>query len=187
MADFISVDIKGLEEITAALRLLPERIAANALRGAVRAGAEVIKAEAILRAPVWTGPMAEGHPPPGTLKRAIYSRYMYELSSKTQAVQRVTVRKGRPRSKREGSLPDAYYWTWVEFGHWWVPKAGTTRRARRLGVLASQLGAKWIPAHPFMRPAYEAKREAAVHAFAQYLAERVPKEVAKIAVRRMAR
>lgn len=151
------VNIAGLSELRAALRALPQRIARNALRGAVNAGASVIRAEARARAPVYTGEVAKGHPPPGTLKRAIYQKQIAELSSLMNQVFFVGVRHGkkyRNQGKKGDKSQDAYYWRFVEFG-------------------TSNMSAR-----PFMRPAFEAKKRDAVEAIKIYLTERIAREVA---------
>lgn len=47
--------VKGLAELQKALDELPEKIAANVMRGAMRAGAKVLADEARLQAPVLSG------------------------------------------------------------------------------------------------------------------------------------
>jgi HK97 gp10 family phage protein len=153
------VNVEGLAELRAALRELPQRIARNVLRGAVSAGAAVIRKEAKARAPLYTGKVAEGHPPPGTLKRAIYQKQINELSSLTNQVFFVGVRHGKKyqkQGKKGDKSQDAYYWRWVEFG--------TSKMAAR----------------PFMRPAFEAKKNEAVAAIKTYLTDRIAKEVAEL-------
>lgn len=164
MADLVYV--AGLKELKEALAALPERIARNVLRGGVSAGAAVIRKEAQLLAPVYTGEVAAGHPPPGTLKRAVYQKQIAELSSNTKQVFYVGVRKGRAaqhsgsksskNGPTQGTNLDAYYASWVEFG--------TSKMAAR----------------PYMRPAFEAKKGAAIEAIRAYIEQRIPQEVAKL-------
>lgn len=182
-----SVQIAGLAELADALKELPDRIARNALRGAVGAGARVIRDEAKLRAPLYTGPVSEGHPPPGTLKRSIVQKQIAELSSLTKQVYYVTVRKGKKYQKqgKKGNLSqDAYYASWVEFGHWinTTGKAlgGTGKMSQRAAAVAAGHN-KFMPAHPFLRPAYEAKKMEAVEAIKTYLDERIQREAAALA------
>lgn len=107
MADLQNV--QGLKELQAALKDLPERIARNVLRGAVGAGAAVIRKEARGRAPVATG----------TLKRAIYQKQIRELSSQVKQTFYVGARKGkkyRYQGKKGTLSQDAYYARFVEFG-----------------------------------------------------------------------
>jgi HK97 gp10 family phage protein len=159
LADFQNISIQGFEDFKRQLALLPGRVGRNVLRGAVNAGATVIRKEVALRAPEYTGPVAEGHPPPGTLKRAVYQKQIAELSSAVQQTFFVGVRAGKRQQtlKRGGKTVnlDAYYGRFVEFG-------------------TSKMSAR-----PFLRPAFEAKKEAAIEAMRAYMAERIPKELDK--------
>lgn len=155
-----TLNISGLKELQAALKELPDRIAKNVLRGSVAAGAAIIRNEARQRAPVYTGEVAAGHPPPGTLKRSIVQKQIKELSNATKQTFFVTVRRGKEYQKqgKKGNLSqDAYYASWVEFGN-------------------SRMSAR-----PYLRPAFEAKKEAAIEAIRAYLEKRIPEEAAKLA------
>ena len=151
--------IEGLDKLAWRLKQLPDRIGRNVLRGAVSAGAAVIRNEAKLKAPLYTGDVSKGHPPPGTLKRSIYQKQIAELSSLGRQVFYVGVRQGKEYQKqgKKGNLSqDAYYWKFVEFG--------TVNMA----------------AHPFLRPAFEVKKMDAVSAISDYMEARIPQEVSKL-------
>ena len=161
MAEYQNISIHGFEDFKRQLALLPGRVGRNVLRGMVNAGATVIRKEAVLRAPEYTGTVQEGHPPPGTLKKAIYQKQIAELSNAVQQTFFVGWRQGREvqavkRGKKIVNL-DAYYGHMVEFG--------TAKMSAR----------------PFMRPAFEAKKEAAIEAMRAYGAERIPRELDKAA------
>lgn len=150
---------KGLKELQQALKQLPDRIAKNALRGSVSAGAAVIRKEARDHAPVYQEQVQAGHPPAGTLKRAVYQKQINELSNAVKQTFFVGVRAGKKYQKqgKNGQLSqDAYYASWIEFG-------------------TSKMSAR-----PFMRPAFEGKKTAAVEAIRAYLEKRIPEEVAKL-------
>lgn len=152
MADTLTVTIAGLSELAAKMRELAPKIARNALRRSVGAGAGVIRDEAKSKAPVYTGEVSQGHPPPGTLKRSIIIKQIPEQSSQWAQVFYVTVRHGKryqKQGKKGDKSQDAYYWRLVEFGY---PK---------------------MTARPFMRPAFEGKKEAAVEAIKGKLAQGV--------------
>lgn len=149
------VEIQGLQELQAKLLELPKRVAKNAMRQAANAAAGVIRNEIKLRAPVYSGPVSAGHPPPGTLKRAIVSKYIREMSNDFEAVFKVTVRKGKrftKQGKKENLSQDAYYAMWVELG--------TAKMAAR----------------PFFRPGYEAKKQEALDALIKKLKDRLEQE-----------
>ena len=150
--------IKGLSELSAALKELPQRIARNALRQSVARGASLIRDEAKARAPV-SSEAQPGHPLPGTLRRAIVIRHDAKRSGPTSQTYVVAVRQGkkyRNQGKKGNRSQDAYYWRWVEFG--------TVKMSAR----------------PFLRPAFEAKKQEAVQAITEYLAQRIAQEAASL-------
>ena len=67
MAEFAT--IQGLDVFAQALKILPANVARRVLRGAVASGGKVIRDEAKAKAPVFTGKVSQGHPPPGTHRR----------------------------------------------------------------------------------------------------------------------
>lgn len=153
------VHVQGLKELNDALKQLPERIAKNALRAGVYAGAKVIRDEAKMKAPRYTGPVSQGHPPPGTLKRSIIMKHIPEQSGLYRQTFYVTVRSGkqyRNQGKKGNLSQDAYYWRWVEFG-------------------TAKMSAK-----PFLRPAFEGQKTGALDAIKNKLAARIEEEAAKL-------
>lgn len=177
MADACALEIDGLQQMLAELRSLPDIMQKRVMKGAVATGCSVIRKEAIQLAPEWTGPVSQGHPPPGTLKRAIYQTRLTDECTATVEAWKVDVRRGKAsqsvkRGKSTVNL-DAYYAAWVERGHYTrAPKRGVSKDAR---AAARALGvAHWVPAKPFMRPALDTKAQAAFDAMQAYLNERLP-------------
>jgi HK97 gp10 family phage protein len=155
------VNVSGLRELNDALTQLPARIAKNTLRGGVNAAASVFVKEARALAPESTGPVSEGHPPPGTLKRAIYRKQIAEKSGVTEQTFYIGVRSGKNyRDTKRGNL-DAYYAKWVEYGH-----VATNGRI--------------VPAQPFMRTAFSMHVDDAINAMRDYLSERIPREISEL-------
>lgn len=105
----------------------------------------------------------------------IVKRLEEESSGGTRQVYLVTVRKG---SYGGG---DAFYWRWVENGHKFVPpnRNVSARTGRTVGWAAHrraaelEYGTKRTRAYPFMRPAYETKKQEAVNLMTQTLAEQL--------------
>jgi HK97 gp10 family phage protein len=182
-----SVQVKGLRELNAALADLPRNIGRNVLRGAVRAGAVVVRDEAKVRAPVVTG----------QLRRALYMKQIREQSNALRQVFYVGVRAGKAyrnlttKGGKDRSM-DAYYAKFVEYGHF--SRRSTGRGFAKIGYRRSDRGqrnnellagevqsgaVRWIAARPFMRPAWDARKEDALKALAAYLEQRIPQEVAK--------
>lgn len=181
MADSASMQIDGLQQMLAELRSLPDVLQKRVMKGAVATGCSVIRKEAILNAPEWTGPVSQGHPPPGTLKRAIYQTRLTDECTATVETWKVDVRRGKAaqsvkRGKSTVNL-DAYYATWVEYGHYTRAPKGQSRRVEDRAVRAAARGlgvAHWVPAKPFMRPAFDLKAKAAIDAMQSYFNERLP-------------
>src|SRR5205085_4196879 len=107
----VTMRVDGLRELQARLQMLAPAIARNALRAAVAAGASTIRDGARQAAPTYHGDVAQGHPPPGTLKRSIILKQARELSSTYRQVYLVTVRRGkkyRNQGKKGNLSQDAY-------------------------------------------------------------------------------
>ncbi|MEY3477718.1 MAG: hypothetical protein RLY65_2118 [Pseudomonadota bacterium] len=100
--------LEGLRELSKQLQLLPERVARNALRSAVYAGASVVRKAVKARAPVATS----------KLKASVYQKQIREHSNLYTQVFFVGIRSGA-RKKRDGSKDfsrDAWYWRMHEMG-----------------------------------------------------------------------
>lgn len=147
MATFVRVE--GLAEVTAALRALPPELASNRggpIRRSLARAAALIRDDAARRAPRRTGNLAiqvymfrDRNPRAST---GAAERYIIGVrSGQGQRTYRVRTRgKFAGRSQRRFSR-DAYYWRFVEFG------------------------TEKMTARPFLRPAFEANKEAAVTEF----------------------
>jgi len=145
-----SFSITGLSDLEKRLAELPLRIAKNVMRGAIRAGAVVIQKEAKAKCPV----SAEAHFLGKGVKRVLIQPG--ELKKKG-----IKVRQA-PRS----SSPLIAYWVYVSKRNWYwgFPEFGTAK----------------MTARPFMRPAFDEKKEAATEAIRAYMGPRIDKEVAKL-------
>lgn len=147
------MEVDGFDEVIRLLEGLPEKVGSDALRSAANAGASIIKAEVIVRAPLKKG----------ILKGNIYQKHMDEISSVTSQTYHVSWRK-----VGEGDVP--FYGAMVEYGHWYVPPKPD---GVKLKLHREQNRSIKVPAHPFLRPAYEAKKGAALKAMQDRLSERV--------------
>jgi HK97 gp10 family phage protein len=176
----VTVQLVGFKELAEALKDLPDNISKNVLRSAVGAGAAEIRKQAKAN--------AEAMRDTGTLARSIYQKQIREQSNVGKQVFYVGARQGKSYQKvgKKGVSQDAYYARYVELGHF---SRRTTkgfervsRNANRGGVnnqrLADQVQAgtvKWVPAKPFLRPAFDVKKESAIQAMAKKIAERLVK------------
>jgi len=149
------VRFEGLDKLAAALKEFSPTVQRKGLRQAVAAGSKIVRDEAKLKAPVYTGHISQGHPPPGTLKRAIAMARNRRESSPGCEVYHVYVRRDKVRSN--GRF-DAYYAHMVEFG--------TVK----------------MTARPFMRPAFEATKRDCVDAVTESLTktiEQIAKDISR--------
>jgi len=179
MSDTATLSMPNLADFLRELQALPKAIRERAVKGAVATAASVVRKDAIARAPLWTGEVQEGHPPPGTLKKAIYQTRMVDECTPTLEVWKVDAHKGKAvrnvgkkTSKfgpTQGVNKDAFYAAWVEYGHFTrTPKGPGKRKTRQLAGIAAGT-VRWVPPHPFMRPAFETKKTEALNAMAEYL------------------
>lgn len=163
MADTSTMRLEGFNELAAALRELPQRVARNGLRAAVNAGASVIKKEAQARAPIDTG----------ALKSNLYQKQIREKSGPMQQTFYVGIRKGVAKrannaaNRRAGIAGMAYKNDGSTF-YWKFQELGTSTMA----------------AHPFLRPAFETQKEIAVIAIGAKLDERIQKHARDLAAGR---
>lgn len=159
MAD--DVKFTGLSELRALFENLPNQLAEAGLRKAAFSGAELIANQAKDNVRSVTG----------TLYRAIIVKRLEEKSGRMIQTYKVCVRKGKFGG------PDGYYGQWVEYGHLIRGKGNAIRGGKaskqNQRVVLAQQGAASVPAHPFMRPAYEQKGSEAVELIKSTLAERI--------------
>jgi HK97 gp10 family phage protein len=184
--------VYGLDETKKDLMKLRRNIRRNVLRRAVRAGAVVIQKEARRRVPVRTG----------ALKKAIAVRSdntpygvrgMVYISSRVKMRASAAVQGKFVSAKQRGFAGTIYpkaYAHLVEYGaqpHYlgrgsqrsvkvkrgdkWVRQGGSSNESGR-----KHPGAR---AQPFIRPAYDTKKEAAVEAVTTTLRVEIAKEIAK--------
>ena len=160
MAD--DVTFTGLSNLQAMFKDLPAKLAEAGLRRAAFAGANLICEQAKVN-------VSRGQS--GTLAAAIITKRIEEKSGPFIQTYKVCVRKGKYGG------PDGYYGHWVEYGHLSRAKGQALRGSKtsvknqRAALLAG--GAAHVPAHPYMRPAYDAKAEEAVAVIKEELINRI--------------
>lgn len=146
----MQVEVKGLDQLGKALRALPSVLAKRYLRHATFAAADVIKEEAIALAPVRTGALRDHiatfrrSSDPNTAHYAVGVRRI-KFNRKEKTVLRL-LRKAQ-HVKRIAIEGDVYYWRFLEFG--------TSKMAPR----------------PFLRPAFEGKKDQALDTFRNDLSD----------------
>ncbi len=134
MIDF-GLDFSGLDNIAKDLEKLSRAENNKVLRDATRAGAEVLKDEVIDRAPFRTGKMRKN-----VVVVTQKSRRKGEISSGVH-IRGVNPRTGNSDNTMKAKNPrNAFYWRFVE------------------------MGTVNMPAHPFVRPAFDTRQEEAANA-----------------------
>ncbi len=151
------IKVTGLAELQALLDELPARIEGNVVRGGLRAAAKVVEAEAKRLCPVGkTGDLRE------SIRVSLRSKHGH-ISA--------TVKAGSAK---------AYYAHMVEFGtarHWIKPK--NRKSLFVAGLLREAVDHPGAKREPFMRPAIDGKANEAIETLANYLRERIPRELDK--------
>lgn len=166
----IAVEFQGVREIAAAMRELPRRLDSNLLNGGLIIGARLVRDEAQLLAPELSG--NDERWTRGALRRAIAATrvkpsdgFAAEVIVRVRKIsrrqlakfkRRQAARKSSGKSYRRIDPRDAFYWTFIEFG--------TAKMA----------------ASPFLRPAFESRKEQAVKASLAYFEQRVQLEIEKL-------
>lgn len=145
-----TITITGLADLEKRLLDFPDKIARKILNGAIRAGAVVIQREARDVAP-----------------RSDESHYLGKGIKRVE-IQPGSLKKGvrvRKAPRRSKTQP-VEYWVYVskKLWYWKFVEFGTSK----------------MSAQPFMRPAFEAKKQEALDKIREYLAARIDKEAAKV-------
>jgi HK97 gp10 family phage protein len=134
----ISMKIDGLRQLDEELKKLPIELQKKELRSAVAKSSAILRNEIIAKAPVDTG----------RVKNNVYRFYAKKQSDSGKATYVVGIRNGKKRkyvnsgkNRRIGRAGktyetegEAFYWRFTEFG------------------------TKKMPARPFVRPAFDAKK-----------------------------
>lgn len=156
------------DAIAKATGQIAEAVGESSLRAAGFAGAEVFRDEAKRN--------ASAHRKTGVLEKNIIVKRLEEESDggKRQAYL-VTVRTGK-----FGADGDAFYWRFVEQGHKFIRRGkGKDDTLKKRRVEALEFGTAMAPAYPFMRPAYESKKQEAADAMAAKLIEKLNEKLSK--------
>lgn len=149
----IETKVNGLAELDKALAELAGKLQRNVVRGALRAGAKQIEAEAKRHVPVKHGDL----------------RASIRVS--------VRLRRGVPQATISAGNKKAWYARLVEYGtlsH--VIKAKQTKGLFFGGINRAAVNHPGANKHPFMRPALDAASAKAIEAYAAYIRKRLAKQ-----------
>lgn len=149
------VNVKGLSDLAKALDTLPAKIQNNLMRGALRAGAKLVMAEA-----QHTAAFADRT---GALRASL--RIGTKLT-KTGVMANVSAGKGK-KGKDGKKATAAFYARFIEYGT--KPHEIRAKKGGLLAIGVSHVHHPGITPRPFLRPALDVTAPAAVQASAQYL------------------
>jgi len=145
-----SLDFSGLADIAKDLETLSRAENNKVLRDATRAGAEVLRQEVEDRAPVLTGKLKKN-----VVVVTQKGRRRGEIASGVH-IRGVNPVTGNSDNKMKASNPrNAFYWRFVE------------------------LGTSNMPAHPFVRPAFDTRQEEATQAALARMNQAIDEVLAK--------
>lgn len=159
-----SVRIEGLQELDAKLTELGTKAATRIIRKGLNAGGEVIQAAVQERAPVRPDLPSGDALPVGALAQDIQLRFGRDDEGLPAAI----VGPGKYTSHAAN---------WVEYGHRLVKGGYSSVKRGKLQGHGHQIGT--VPAHPFIRPGYEASAPEAVEVAVKTMTEEVEKEAQK--------
>lgn len=142
MSDGVQVQIKGVDELKAALLALPNKLRRRALRNALALGARLIRDEARRLTPAITVPIYRGNGmirrAPGTVRKAITVRTSKQARRRGDVGVFVNVRPAKGAYRGANKPFDPFYWRFLEFG--WTTRSG--KRIQPVGMLAKAAEAK---------------------------------------------
>lgn len=170
-------------KLSAAFKQVRDDMARRTSRVMVVAAGRIVKAEAkriaVANGSKRTGAMIknvafkfEKDAPAGTTQYNVGVRHGSDLSKKDKSNTKHKV-NGKGRIVKV-YVDDPYYWSWVEFGHRFLPKSfngNTSVRARRKAVATSFASPK-----PFLAPALVNAQQAAIDAMAEALVKELEKQ-----------
>lgn len=175
MAASFTCEINGLGELGAALDQLPGAISRRLLRGALQAAGDVIQSAVVAS--------AEQHRVTGALAGDIITKVHVDAGLEDNyvligpgydrsALNITGIRQGRHGLEATVNTADSpgVYGLFVEEGHAPPHTAADKRAAHRRGV-ELEFGGKDTPPHPWLQPAFDATKDAAMEAAKVFLTE----------------
>ena len=165
------VQIQGFAELDKFLKQFPAKIEGNIVRASLNAANKVIADEARLRAPVDDG----------------------DLRKSIRVSSRIFKRSGDIVSLVRAGNKKAFYAKFIEYGTAryftgkgtgsvkgpYVIRPKTKKSLFFLGQAVEQVVHEGIKPRPFMRPAFDSKKDEAIQAFARKMKQRIDKEFRK--------
>jgi HK97 gp10 family phage protein len=168
MAD---LKIEGLADLRMRMEGVSDKLVKNVLRSGLRQGANVVRNQARANFDGAVGPSEIT----GALKASI--RVTQRRGTPTRVVFNVVAGDLTSAQRKKFGTDAAFYALWVEKGHI-NRKAGQALRGSKAAITAIRAAStNNTPAHPFMRPAIQAKAQEAVDVMVQAIGARLPEVV----------
>jgi hypothetical protein len=165
-SSFLSADV-DLADVLKGLDALGGPIAYSLARSMGVAGGKVIRDEAIARCPVGIDQWYGHSKTPGLLRSSIYLAFRENASTTEKVTYGVT---WNSRKAPHGHL--------AEFGHWQRFVVSRDPQGDWYTTNIPLEAPKFVAAHPFLRPAFDAKQSAAVQAMLDRAKTRLPELIA---------
>ncbi|MDB5937542.1 MAG: hypothetical protein JWQ01_4886 [Massilia sp.] len=165
MAD---LKVQGLDDLRRRMEGLADRLINGAIKSGLRQGANIVKAQAKANFSAGVGPGVLS----GALKASI--RVTPRRGTPTRAVVSVVAGELTKAQTRKFGADSAYYSMWVEKGHI-NRKLGQALRGSKAGIKTARAASTSnTPAHPYMKPAIDAKAQEAIDVMIRVIGEKLP-------------
>jgi HK97 gp10 family phage protein len=164
--------VQGLDQLRVRLAAASDKLLKGALRTGLRKGATVVRNQARDNFNKAGGP--------NDITRALKSsiRVTQRRGTPTRVVFSVSAGALTNAQTKKFGADSAYYALWVEKGHINRKLGQALRGGSRKKAAARAASTSNTPAHPYMKPAIEAKAQEAIDIMIQTVADKLP-EVAK--------
>jgi HK97 gp10 family phage protein len=151
------------------MQAIPAQLEGKIARQALTAGGQIVQAAAEASAPKRTGELAEDIVIKVHTNTSGNFADNYVLIGPGYDRSKLKIRtRGRNAGKADSSSSPGVYGKFVELGHAPAGKAQEKKRARRSG-LEIEFGGRDTPPHPWLAPAFQASKGAALEAMAEVM------------------
>lgn len=183
MADYIRAQVKGLNELKQNFSNLTDELQKKGIFTATASGGRILREE------VRRGAANVVAIRTGRLISSVFLVRDKKQSGNDRAIYHVGVKAGkkfnRPRRGLKGKNHDAFYWKFIEFGHF-TRVSGVRGRMGKVKKFAKFLAAvnngkppKWISPKPFVRPALASAYDRIVSAIRDSIASSIKRAAAR--------
>lgn len=157
--------VKGLEELLRRLDQIPLALSRDVARKALAEAGALIQSAAMASAPKLTGELADDIIVEVHVSGDLQSNRVLIGPGYNRALVK-TRKRGRYAGQQDSTSSPGVYGKFVESGHGmpgqsWSSRFGSAKQRRRSGHQV-ELGSHDVPPHPWLKPAFELTKDAAV-------------------------